>query len=258
MSPEQVSGRPLDARADLFSLGAVLWESLAGQRLFDSGDDLVNLQWVQHKPVPPPSSLRAGVDARLDAFVLDLLQRDLGERFATARAALTALEQTDAFAASHGANLSSLVCEAAPDSLSRLRLPTAEWIAAQADQPATAGRRLPRQWLAPAGLMLAVLLASFWGWRRMATKPLPGPERPMADIAGATLIIRPATAGAVALWDGEPLGPTPLLRQWPVDGKRHELTLLRPGFVPWRRQIDFDRPQTIDANVALTPLPRAK
>jgi len=244
MSPEQTRGEPLDGRSDLFSLGAVLWECLAGARLFESGDDLRNLDWVRSRPVPPPSARRADIEPDLDAVVMRLLERDRTARFASAAEALAALEQTRAHRDSRPDEIAELAASAG-ESLRRLRPATAEL---EPDAgPTLAGlarrRRRALAWAALAATILAV--ASWIGWRRAQAVQMP-PAAASADLAGATLVVKPATPGALAQWDGEALGVAPLVRRFAPDGKRHEAALERPGYATWRRQFDFKKPRTID------------
>jgi hypothetical protein len=254
MSPEQARAEPLDGRSDLFSLGAVLWECLAGRPLFESGDDLRNLDLVQRQPIPPPSTLRSEIEPALNEFVMRLLARPLGKRFASARGALAALEKTEAFRESRADEIAAVVGEIATERLNRLRLPTAEL---EAEESLTLSRRAHRlriRRLVPAlALVAAGVVALFAYWRGQSVW-LPAAKPHAAELAGATLIAQPATPGAVASWDGQPVGAAPLARRWPPDGKKHELTLERPGYVTWRRQIDFTHPRTVDANVSLSRL----
>jgi serine/threonine protein kinase len=83
-SPEQLRGDVVDARSDIFSLGIVLWELLAGQWLFRRTRDLETLMAVLEGEIPPPSRLRPDVDARLDAVVMKALERDLSRRYQSA------------------------------------------------------------------------------------------------------------------------------------------------------------------------------
>src|SRR5438046_8414837 len=53
MSPEQASGKPLDARSDIFSFGVVLYEVLTGRRPFEGATELEVLQAVIHRPARP-------------------------------------------------------------------------------------------------------------------------------------------------------------------------------------------------------------
>ena len=90
MSPEQANSEVLDGRSDLFAVGVVLWEMLAGQRLFQ-GTMREVLAQVMFRAISPPSAVRPGVPPDLEAVAMRLLERDLGRRFATAEDAIEAL-----------------------------------------------------------------------------------------------------------------------------------------------------------------------
>nr|PZM93623.1 MAG: serine/threonine protein kinase [Pseudomonadota bacterium] len=80
MAPEQARGQEVDARADVFSLGTVLWECLVGRRLFDGASDAQVLLDVIQKEIPPPSSLVRGIPPDVDRVVMRLLERDPARR----------------------------------------------------------------------------------------------------------------------------------------------------------------------------------
>ena len=92
MAPEQARSEPVDPRADIFSLGVALWESLAGRRLFLRETDFATLQAVVVDPIPLVTDF-APVDPQLAAIVKQALMRDPGGRFQTAEAMRQALEQ---------------------------------------------------------------------------------------------------------------------------------------------------------------------
>jgi serine/threonine protein kinase len=92
MAPERLRDEPQDGRVDLFSLGAVLWETLTARRLFHGATEIEKLRSVLEKPIPPPSAFRPEVPARLDQIVLKMLARDPNERYATGQALADDLE----------------------------------------------------------------------------------------------------------------------------------------------------------------------
>jgi eukaryotic-like serine/threonine-protein kinase len=92
MAPEQAKARAVDRRADLFSAGVVLWEALAGKRLFRGDNEFDTMQRVIDQEIKPPSALAPNVSPGLDAVVLKALARDREERFQTAAAFIDALE----------------------------------------------------------------------------------------------------------------------------------------------------------------------
>ena len=85
MSPEQISGQPIDQRSDIFSLGIVLYEMLTGTRLF-SGE---NIEQVEHAITQtdhvPPTRVVPGLPAMLDFVVARALKKDPAVRYPDAR-----------------------------------------------------------------------------------------------------------------------------------------------------------------------------
>lgn len=84
MSPEQISGRPIDHRSDVFAASTVLWELLTGERLFGKGTDFEVLERVRDAKADPPSTLAPEVTQVLDAVVMRGLARDPDDRWETA------------------------------------------------------------------------------------------------------------------------------------------------------------------------------
>ena len=85
MAPEHATGAPVDARADIFALGVVLWEMCTGQRLFARDTEVATLRvLIGNDPISPPSFWNELVPPELDAIVLGALERDPARRTASA------------------------------------------------------------------------------------------------------------------------------------------------------------------------------
>jgi eukaryotic-like serine/threonine-protein kinase len=84
MSPEQVAGHRLDGRADVFSLGVVLYEMLTGVKPFDATDLTQLLFWVVNLPHKPPSERNPFLPPVIDYIVARALKKNPEERYATA------------------------------------------------------------------------------------------------------------------------------------------------------------------------------
>jgi serine/threonine protein kinase len=84
LSPELVRGAAIDHRSDIFSLGVVLWEMVAGERLFPGQNDNETLENVLMQPIDAPSRRREGIPAILDAIVAGALEREPANRYVTA------------------------------------------------------------------------------------------------------------------------------------------------------------------------------
>ncbi len=85
LSPEAAMGQEVDARADLFALGVVLWEMLAGRRLFLGESDYHTVKLVQAAEVPSLRQLHPDVDEAFEQVLRKALARDPRDRFQTAR-----------------------------------------------------------------------------------------------------------------------------------------------------------------------------
>ena len=93
MSPEQVLGNPVDRRADVFSLGVVLFELLTAQRLFWRDSEYKMFQAIVEDPIPSLLELRPGLPPPVAHVALRALSRDPDRRFPSARDMGEALEE---------------------------------------------------------------------------------------------------------------------------------------------------------------------
>ncbi|GEM_PF-7133857 len=85
MAPEQVAGREVDGRSDLFSLAAVLYEALTGAKPFPGNDLPAVLYAVVHTDPVPPSRIRSGLPVAVDRFFRKALAKTPESRFQDAK-----------------------------------------------------------------------------------------------------------------------------------------------------------------------------
>jgi len=100
MAPEQLAGREVTARSDIFALGLVLYELFTGRRVFQAANiaDLVRLHQDDHH-IPPPSAAVAALDPAIDRAVMRCLTREPESRPASAIAVSASLPGGDPLAA---------------------------------------------------------------------------------------------------------------------------------------------------------------
>ena len=84
MSPEQARGEPLDARTDIFSLGAVLYECATGKAAFPGKTSAVIFKAILDQSPAAPSELNAAIPAKLEEIVLKALEKDRELRYQVA------------------------------------------------------------------------------------------------------------------------------------------------------------------------------
>ncbi|MGW7348437.1 serine/threonine-protein kinase [Streptomyces sp. NPDC054854] len=81
VAPEQISGKPVDGRCDVYSLGCVVHEMLTGSPPFRRDDDLALLWAHQYDPPPPPSAQRPELPPEVDAVLAKALAKSPGDRW---------------------------------------------------------------------------------------------------------------------------------------------------------------------------------
>ncbi|MCD6499765.1 MAG: protein kinase [Deltaproteobacteria bacterium] len=134
MSPQQIQGRTLTQKTDIFSLGVIWYELLVGDRIYTAKRGLNLVQQILHAELRPPSS-RAPVPEPLERIVMSMLERDPDQR-PDARAALNELQQ-----AGWAQNQSLAIS----DLLRRIEQPGGGQVAAASDVPANQDQKDSRR-----------------------------------------------------------------------------------------------------------------
>jgi len=93
LAPEVIAGQPADVAADLYALGAMLYQMVTGRVPFSDFDAQAILTQHAEESVVPPSESRAGVPPALEEIILRLLAKNPGDRFASAREVHEALDE---------------------------------------------------------------------------------------------------------------------------------------------------------------------
>jgi len=128
LSPEQIMGKDLDGRSDLFTLGTTIWEATVGRHLFGGKMPVQIYEAVVKGKVKPPSGYIDNYPEGLEQILLKALNRERNERYVNAREMQLELEK---FAGGAGITLSDLALSAFMDGMFHQEL--ARWKKALAE-----------------------------------------------------------------------------------------------------------------------------
>jgi len=93
MSPEQVTGRPVDRRSDVYALGIVLYEVVTARRLFKGDNDFMTMSSIVQGDIPLPSLLRPDLPRILEDIVMKALSQSPKDRYQSAEELRAELEK---------------------------------------------------------------------------------------------------------------------------------------------------------------------
>jgi serine/threonine protein kinase len=218
MSPEQAAGSKVDARSDLFSFGAVLYEMVTGRRAFQGDSSASTLAAVLKEEPKAPSELVEGLPKELVRVILRCLRKDSARRFQYAADLRVELEEIKEESDSAGA---------------------------VAPTPA----RRSRRWMLAASLAIPVLVAAVWMLRpKQETAPPPPAAVPLTTYSGMELspTFSPDGNQVAFAWNGEKQDNFDLYVKVVGGGTALRLTTdpapdLDPAWSPDGRQIAFRR-----------------
>ena len=179
LSPEQAQGQAVTAVSDLYSIGVILYEALAGQVPFEADSAVaIAMKQVSHTP-QRPSSIAPNVSPALDAVAMRALEKDPGRRFQSADAFIAALDAALRNPAAEGGGTAAFAPLPPP-------VVGPEAAAAEADPEEERRRRRRRwAWLAVAAVLLGAALG--FALTRDTTTDVPGVTGNQLSVAIALL-----------------------------------------------------------------------
>ncbi|MBF0610757.1 MAG: protein kinase [Magnetococcales bacterium] len=289
MSPEQFMGQRVDARADLFSIGVILYELLTGEKPFPGQAVATIMQKVLNAPVEPPTSFNFDIPDSFNALVRKALAKRPSERFQSAKEFADALKlaaqgkygEGEANAASaegtmvvggqSDADATAMIPSAPPKSDATISAPHAAPTRAAAPQaappPPPAAEKKSSMGLIIGGVVGLLVLGG--GGAYMATKkssdvqpggtgssvkpettmPAPKPRPPAKNSGKVNVISSPA--GAVILVDDQFIGVTPY--EFDLAAGTYKFVLKKDGFTNLEASLEVESGGKLDLDVALEP-----
>ncbi|MDB4952656.1 MAG: Serine/threonine protein kinase [Myxococcales bacterium] len=237
MAPEQGAGERVDGRADVYSLGVLLFQMATGQHPFPSSSD--NEYLLRHADdIPPrPSKLAPNLPRALESLILRCLAKSPSERFASAAAVSVALRAIDVNARARGKTWKWVlggVLFAGSAATTAVLVP--RYLAA--DAPANAAPQPARAPVAPP----------------VAAQPPSAVASPQAP-AAVTVSIASTPPGAKVYRVGEsvPLGTTPLTTPVPAEHV-WQLRFELAGFQPLDRELDVSKAHELAVDLVRIPV----
>jgi hypothetical protein len=263
MSPEQVDGKEIDHRTDLFAAGIMLHEVLTGRRLFRGQTDLQTIAMVREAPIQPPSAFNPQVPAELDRICMKALARSLDDRYQRCDEVAFELDAVVHQLKWGTDRVAGMLRELFPDEPSgtgQVVIPS-EVSAVTAGSPGRR-RRQKRRWMLFGGALASLAAVALIAPRLTQTpppievvSPMPPPRPPPAEV---TVRVHSTPAGAEVLLQGEsePRGVTPLVLSLPRSRQPTLVTVRAKGFQEQALDVALDSNSQLQ--VMLTPLPPPK
>ena len=187
LSPEQAQGQAVTAVSDLYSIGVILYEALAGRVPFEADSAIaIAMKQVSHTP-QRPSSINPAVSPALDAVVMRALEKDPGRRFQSAPAFIAALDSALRNPGAEGGGTAAFA-------------PLPPPVVAAGEAPADDGEDEDRGrrkwiWLALAAVLIGALLG--FALTRDTTTDVPGVTSNPLNVAIAVLEQNGFKVGAI-------------------------------------------------------------
>ncbi len=215
MSPEQVTGKEIDGRSDLFSLGVLLYLMLTGEKPFTGDTAAVMFKIVYQDPLPP-SQLKPQLGLGHDYLAIRCLAKDRNKRYASAREFLDDLEDVQH---GHAPRSEAHVSLAELRTGERTMISRASAVRSEAEMGIAPATKRPT-WIIAALSAMALCLVTLLGWSVWRYhQPRPSPTAPAAAQPRATPLPSPPSSLPPSLSGTSPAAsataPVPLTKASP-------------------------------------------
>ena len=252
MSPEQILGESLDARSDIFSLGVLLYQIIAGERPFEGSDTKSTAQRIRHSEARSLASRAPGLSRAIDRTVMRCVQKLPGDRFANSAelgASLEALLRAETASPTRDLVMNELV---------RAKIISQDPVPRRAPEVGPPVE-IPKSSLFPTvrGFFALLVLALVGGiiiqQRAKKTEAdntgKQGPLQLMPAQAGYLRVV--ARPWAEVIVDGQRIDVTPFARPIPLAAGTHYVTLKHPAAGDERRVVKVVAGETIMLDVTM-------
>jgi eukaryotic-like serine/threonine-protein kinase len=294
MSPEQITGENVDARADVFGIGVMLWEAAAKARMWAGMGEATIMNHLLNAELPSPKSVNPELDDELERIVMKAMAANAADRYPSAGSLQADLDEylarfgTQVRPRDIGRVVSELFGEeraqtgrivqaqlskvsalsdaeyAAIDPVELTRLAATKSTTSMVrGQPSSTGQARTRGPLSYAGGALLLALAGVGVWALSAkgsAKPAPEPTPTNAPASAATeqsveLQITAYPSTARIYLDGQLLPSNPWTQRLPRDGAKHKLRFAADDHESEERLLVVERDS--DVVVSLKPARKA-
>src|SRR5215217_3074727 len=164
MAPEQLQGKPVDARTDIYALGVVLYQVLTGECPFVAETPLAVAMMHIHNPLRPPRQLKPDIPETVERIILRSMAKDPADRFQTAEEMAESLRESSIARPNLVVPATHAPTPPTPPAPPPSKVPLAAEPVSAAESlpptPAPQPARARRLWIAGAGLAALVVVAA--------------------------------------------------------------------------------------------------
>jgi serine/threonine-protein kinase len=270
MAREQLLGEPLDRRADIFSVGCMLWAAAAGATMWEGQPEGTIMRCLIQGDIPKPSTKRP-VDPTLEAIVMKAVAADPVDRYPTALDLQQDIDQylaglsTPPTTRTVGVLVSELFANersgrdtTVSSALSRPHSeppePDVRAITGSGNVTTGSGAlsveqqdRQQSKWrtLLPIALVLLLVGAASAAFLRTQNQPPPAVAAPAAATS-ISVRVQATPSDSEILFNGQRLASNPAVMRIPLDSSEHVIRATAPGHVSEERRLRFERDTTVE------------